>query len=187
MAMPALEPHYWTSAGVRALPEDGNRYECIDGELLVTPSPSFEHQYTVLELAVLLRPYVRGHSLGDLAVSPSDVEIEPATLVQPDVFVAVSREGSKIRSWNEIGSLLLAVEVLSSSTARYDRVVKRRFYQRAGVGEYWIADNDSRVIERWVGREERPEIAAVELIWTPKLGIEPLRIDVAEMFARALD
>jgi len=185
--MPALEPHYWTAAEVRELPDDGKRYECIDGELLVTPSPRYNHQYTVLELAVLLRPYVQGHSLGDLAISPSDVEIEPSTLVQPDVFVGVSRDGNKIRNWSEIGSLLLAVEVLSPSTAQHDRVVKRRFYQRAGVGEYWIADNDSRVIERWIGREERPEIAAVELMWTPKPGIEPLRIDVAAMFARALD
>lgn len=187
MAMPALEPHYWTAAEVRELPDDGKRYECVDGELLVTPSPRSLHQDAVLELAVALRAYVRRHNLGSLSISPADVELQTSTLVQPDVFVSRSHDGSRVREWSDIANLLLAVEVLSPSTARYDRVVKRKFYQRAGVEQYWIVDLDARLIERWHPDDVSPEILADTLAWLPTGATEPLTLNLHELFAAICD
>ena len=84
MAMPA-QPTEWTVDMVRALPDDGNRYEVIDGELFVTPSPSWTHQRAVLELALLIAPYVRDHRIGEAVISPADVIVYgPRKFVQPE-------------------------------------------------------------------------------------------------------
>src|SRR6476646_2574003 len=72
MAMPA-QPTQWTVDMVRALPDDSTRYEVIDGELFVTPAPSVVHQRAVLELALLVAPYVRAHRIGEAIISPADV------------------------------------------------------------------------------------------------------------------
>jgi Uma2 family endonuclease len=186
MAMPALESQYWTAAEVRALPDDGKRYECIDGQLLVTPAPRYAHQAVVKELLFALQPFVTAQSLGALCISPADVEIEPSTIVQPDLFVARASHGSVIRNWTDISDLLLAIEVLSPGTARYDRGLKRRFYQRNGVDEYWIVDLDSQLVERWQAKDERPEVLVDEVRWAPANSTEPLRIDLAALFERAL-
>ncbi len=187
MAMPALESQYWTAAEVRALPEDGKRYECIDGELLVTPAPRLLHQRMLSELQHLIRTFVKQVGVGEVIHSPADVELKAGSLVQPDIFVAVSRDGSRLRTWSDIGTLLLAVEVLSPSTARYDRVLKRKFYQRAGVREYWIVDLDARLIERWTPGQDRPEVVSDTLEWQPAEAIAPLGLDVAALFALVLD
>lgn len=184
--MPALESQYWTAAAVRALPEDGKRYECIDGELLVTPAPGYPHQAVVKELLFALQPFVTAQALGVLCFSPADVELESSTIVQPDLFVARGAHGATIRNWTDIGELLLAIEVLSPSTARHDKGLKRRFYQRNGVAEYWIVDIDSQLIERWQSDDERPEVLVDELTWSPMGSTEPLRLDLAALFERAL-
>ena len=188
MAMPALAPRYWTAAAVRELPDDGNRYECIDGELLVTPAPRGGHQAALSELFRRVDAYVTPHRLGVLLWSPADIELEPGSLVQPDLFVARLAPGvTKFRNWTEIVGLELAIEVLSPSTARYDRMVKRRFYQRAGVTEYWIVDLDARLIERWRPEDEKPEIVFTTLRWQPSGAPEPLMLDVAGFFAAVCD
>ena len=156
----------WTAERVRALPDDGKRYEVVDGELLVTPSPRTPHQRALGELHFRLTEYVRATGIGEVFFSPSDVEFDPRTLVQPDLFVVPFNEGRRIRNWSEIRRLLLAVEILSPSTARYDRLTKRRVYQRESV-EYWIIDIDARVVERWRPGDERPEILAERLEWQP--------------------
>jgi Uma2 family endonuclease len=81
----------------------------------------------------------------------------------------------------------LVIEVISPSTARYDRVVKRRFYQRMGVPEYWSVDVDARMIDRWRPRDERPEILEEALSWTAREGAVPLVIDLPRFFGEALD
>ena len=114
MAMPA-QPTEWTVEMVRALPDDGNRYEVIDGELFVTPAPSWCHQRAVLQLALLLAPYVRDHAIGDVYVAPADVMFGPRNMVEPDLFVVPLVNGASPGTWEEVGRLLLAVEVLSPS------------------------------------------------------------------------
>lgn len=188
MAMPALEHRYWTAADVRELPDDGNRYECIAGELLVTPAPRGRHQAALSELFRRLDAYVTPRGLGVLLWSPADIALEPDSLVQPDLFVARLRPGvTRFGDWPEIAGLELAIEVLSPSTARYDRMVKRQFYQRALVSEYWIVDLDAQLIERWRPQDERPEIIHETLRWQPSGAAEALELDVARFFAAVCD
>jgi len=187
MAMPDLVERYWTAEDVRALPEDGNRYECIGGVLLVTPAPSFNHGYAVEFLRERLRDFVRQHSLGQLVAAPADVEIVARSMVQPDLFVARSVSGARIRATSDIAELVLAVEVLSPSTASRDREVKRRFYQRAGVAEYWIVDLEARRVERWMPTSERAELLSSALAWSPRGALEALEIDLVSYFAEVLD
>ena len=185
--MPELVERYWTAEDVRALPEDGNRHECVDGVLLVTPAPSFNHGYAVEFLRDRLRNYVRTNELGQLFSAPADLEIVPGSIVQPDLFVAQSASGARIRMAQDIAEVVLTVEVLSPSTAKVDREGKRRFYQRAGVGEYWIVDLDARVIERWTPAAERAEILSAAMVWRPRGASEALEFDIASYCEQALD
>ena len=177
----------WTAEKVRALPDDGRRYEVIDGELLVTPAPRLVHQSAVVEIWRLLADHAKRTGIGFAFASPADIEFDPRTLVQPDVFVAPPVEGRRPNEWHEIGHLVLAVEVLSPSTARADRQVKRRLFQRQGVPEYWIVDLDARLVERWRPEDERPELLTETLVWQPTSGVEPLEIDLGWLFAEVVE
>jgi Uma2 family endonuclease len=180
MGMPATT--IWTADMVRALPDDGKRYEVIDGELFVTPSPALLHQRAAFTLGTLLSAYVKAHALGDVLLAPADVLSAKHVMVQPDVFVVPLIEGRKPVSWEETGRLLLVVEILSPSTARADRHVKRRLYQRERVPEYWIVDVDARLVERWRPDDERPEILAERIEWQPDQNQPPLVIDLPAYF-----
>jgi Uma2 family endonuclease len=184
MRMP--EAILWTAAMVRELPDDGKRYEVVGGELLVTPAPSFDHQEAVGCLFVRLRGYLRAHLVGHVAMSPADIELDPQTLVQPDAFVVPLIEGRRPRTWADIPRLLLAIEVLSPSTARADRTVKRRRFQAEGVPEYWIVDVQARLVERWRPDDLRPEILTDTLSWQPALAVQPLVVDLPEFFTDVL-
>src|SRR4051812_1576529 len=135
----------WTAEMVRALPDDGKRYEVIDGELFVTPPPSWRHGDAVLGLVERLTPYLRQHQLGHLKIAPQDVEFDLHNLVEPDLFVVPLVDGRRPLRWEEVRRLLLTIEILSPTTARADRLRKRTLYQREGVPEYWIVDPDARV------------------------------------------
>lgn len=180
MAMPHATAD-WTVEMVHALPEDGNRYEIIDGELFVNPAPRFLHQYAVGALFVRLAAYAREHRIGIALASPADMIFGPQTLVQPDVFVSLPFEGRVPRDWSEV-RLLLAVEVLSPSSQRADRMVKRRLFQRERVPEYWVMDVDARLVSRWRPDDARPEEIDGRLEWAPEPGLEPLVIELPEFF-----
>jgi Uma2 family endonuclease len=177
----------WTVQRVLALPDDGKRYEVVDGELLVTPSPTFHHQDAVLALAWRLKPFVSSSGAGYLSISPADIELDERTLVQPDLFVFELPGGRRPERWKDISRILLAVEVLSPSSARADRHLKRRRYQRYGISEYWIVDLDSRLVERWRPGDERPEILSETLTWQPLDSAAPFELDVSGFFAEVLD
>ena len=183
MAMPA-QPMEWTVDMVRALPDDGNRYEVIDGELFVTPSPSLTHQNAVLELALLVAPYVREHAVGRAVISPADVLVYgPRKFVQPDLFVVPLVNDAPARAWTEVGRLLLTVEVLSPSTERTDRRRKRHVYKEKGVPEYWVIDTDARTVERY-RPDDSLEILSESLEWRPDHEVAPLLIDLPAYFDR---
>jgi Uma2 family endonuclease len=186
MAMPVHVPDLdWTVERALALPDDGNRYEVLDGELFVTPAPSWGHQSVLEVLHAALRAHVIDHRLGWIRWSPADIVFSPRRLLQPDLFVVPWRDGGPPRAWSEITSLLLAVEVLSPSTARADRHRKRMIYQSEGVPEYWIVDGDSRLIERWRPGDERPEVLHDTLLWKPLPDRTPLTIDIPALFDAA--
>jgi len=184
MAMPA-QPTEWTVEMVRDLPDDGNRYEVIDGELFVTPAPSVFHQRAVLELAYLVGPYVKTHRVGEALISPADVIVYgPRKFVQPDVFVVPLVNGLPMRAWTEVGRLLLAVEVLSPSTRHTDRGRKRTLYREKAVPEYWIVDTDERTVDLWRPDDSPVEILTESLQWRPDPDGPPLVIDLPGYFDR---
>ncbi len=177
MGMPqATEP--WTAERIRALPDDGLRHEVVDGEHLVSPSPRPLHQVGVSALMARLLRYVPEHRLGLVLTSPADIELDTNTLMQPDVFVT---RALRVKTWKDAVPLRLAIEILSPSTARADRIVKRRRFQRAAI-EYWIVDLDARLVERWRPGEERPEVAAERLEWQPEPAVPPLVLDLVAFF-----
>ncbi len=102
--------------------------------------------------------------------------------MQPDVFVVPARE-TTAQDWSSIQTLLLAVEVVSPSSARSDRIVKRQLYQDHGVSTYWIVDPDAQVVEVWRPDDERPEIVTDVLRWRVGAAGEELAIDLGELFA----
>ena len=107
-------------------------------------------------------------------------------MVEPGLFAIPLTPGLLPRAWEELGRLLLAVEVLSPSTLHTDRGDKRDLYQRKGVPEYWIIDVDGRRVERWRPNEASPETLTETLAWQPDRFTEPLVIDLPPYFARAL-
>ena len=88
-------------------------------------------------------------------------------------------------SWSEIGIPILAVEILSPSTASRDRGKKRRIYQRAGIGEYWIVDSDARLVERWMPDDERPEVVDGSIEWVASADLR-VSLDFAKLFREVL-
>ena len=190
MAMSVLPPllpdrtrRDWTADELRALPDDGNRYEIVDGELLVTPAPSLVHQDAVGELFLLLAPYARRNDLHCI-LAPAEVRFSPNRVVQPDVFVVPFIGGRKPARLDDVHRLILAVEVLSPSSARADRHSKRHLSQSQSVPEYWIVDPANRFVERWRPGDDAPEVLLDSLTWTPREGGEPLVIDLAAYFRR---
>ncbi|HEX8848106.1 MAG TPA: Uma2 family endonuclease [Gemmatimonadaceae bacterium] len=184
--MPMHATKRWTVEEVQALPDDGMRYEVVDGELLVTPAPTWTHGEAVQELQYRLRDYLRAVRVGHVKVAPADVVLGARTLVQPDLFVVPLVQGRRPADWEEAGRMLLAVEVLSPGTARRDRILKRELYQRLHVPEYWIVDVDARAIERWRPDDVRGELLADRIAWRPERVAEPLVIELGEYFADVL-
>ena len=184
MGMPDTARRY-TVAEVLEFPSDGNRYELVDGELLVTPAPRFRHQDVLGELFFLLHQYLRPNPAGKVLLSPADITWgSDHHLVQPDIFVVAAEEvRDRDTKWDAIRTLLLAVEVMSPSSTRYDRVTKRRLYQRRGVATYWVVDPDAELVEVWRPDDERPEIVTDVLRWRVKEGDEELEIELDELFA----
>lgn len=187
MGMPASKQRRWTRIDVVRLIEQSPlqtpRYELVDGELLVTPSPSGLHQIGVVELICLLAPYVAASRIGQVLTSPSDTELEPDTLVQPDVYVVPIAEAQRLRHERTGRAVLLAIELLSPSSERADRGRKRRLYQRT-VPEYWIIDLRTRLVERWRAQATNAEVVRDVLEWQPPGAVSPLRLDLPAFFAR---
>jgi len=135
---------------VQQLPDDGKRYEAIEGELYVTPAPSIRHQRISMRLVlvldrILIRP---GH--GELFHAPVGVEF-PATEegVQPDIlFVSNERRGIVAEKWL-VGPPDLVIEILSPTTAHRDRGIKLRLYERQRVAQYWVVDPENDAVDVW--------------------------------------
>ena len=184
MGMPA-ESLITTIGQLHALPEDGLKHELLNGQHVVTPTPRIDHQRVVKTLYDILRDALDPRE--DLEIFPvgGDIELGRQTLVVPDLFVLPRDPDAPIRNWKEAGIPLLAVEVLSPSTASRDRGKKRRLYLEAGVEEYWIVDIDARLAERWRPDDERPQIIEGILEWSLSVGARG-EIDLPSMFEKAL-
>jgi len=158
----------WTTDDLLDMPDDGQRYEVIDGELFVTPAPSWDHQAALGVLHLRLADYLERERVGYVFFSPADITFSPRRAVQPDLFVVPGVDGRRPRSFSEMRRLILAVEVLSPSTARLDRVKKRKLYRDEGVSEFWIVDMEARTFERSTPSDSNVEVLDAALDWRPK-------------------
>jgi|SRR5579884_711988 len=187
MAMPAIRTE-WTVAMLDELPDDGNRYELIDGELFVTPAPSDVHQLVVMELAARLHAYVQRSAVARVIASPSDVRRpdRDKNRVQPDLFIVRLTERRRPPYPFDLTDLLLAVEVVSPSNSQYDYQTKRELYLRNGVAEYWIVDPDARTVARWRSAADPGELLTERVDWQPN-GLETAFIlDLPRFFDEAI-
>lgn len=173
---------------VQQLPDDGHRREAIEGELYVTPAPSSQHQRVSRRLLYALEAILGARGLGELFFAPIGVEF-PATEegVQPDiVFVSRARRGIIVEEGIR-GAPDLVIEILSPTTAHRDRGVKRKLYERQGIGQYWIVDLDTEVVEVWTFGDRSPEAQVFQRFADSlpvRLGSEEVgEIDLAEVFA----
>jgi Uma2 family endonuclease len=134
----------FTRADLDLMPDDGHRYELIDGALIVTPAPSNAHQTVVVSLIRLLLdscpPELK------VLVAPFDVVLADDTVLQPDVLVA---RRSDFTRRDLPAAPLLAVEILSPSTRRIDLTLKRSRYEAAGCLAYWVIDPDDPSLTVW--------------------------------------
>ena len=174
----------WTYSEYARLPDDGNRYEVLDGEVLVTPAPTMHHQKVILRLAMILVEYVERPGHGWIF---QDVDLLFATghFLRPDLLVvpADAREGMTDRGM-ELPPVLV-VEVLSPSSHKVDLEKKPRRYLDFGVPGYWVVDPGEGVVRTW-DRDtgpDRPREVRDTLRWSFPEGAEPLEVTVPELVA----
>ncbi|MFN2602932.1 MAG: Uma2 family endonuclease [Gemmatimonadaceae bacterium] len=182
-------PHRrWTPAQVRDLMDESRhwpRYELIGGELIVTPSPGFPHQIAVTDFWKSIEEYALAQKVGIAVTSPADLELKVGTITQPDVFVIPKADFSDSEftlEWPDVTGLVLAVEIISPSSVRTDRITKRDFYLDSGVAEYWIVDLEARIVERWIPSRDTPELARTSLEWLPTGAATSLTINLTDLF-----
>ena len=187
MGMPAVAITSWTVEMLDELPDSSERLEIIDGVLYVTPSPSALHQFVAGAFYRRIYAYMDGSGHGRTVFSPSDIRRgdETRNRVQPDVYVVRLTSGRLPSEPFALRDLLLAIEVASPGNATLDYQVKRRLYLAEGVGEYWIADPESRVVTRWRGRDDRGDALTDRLEWHPAGMAAPLAINLQTLFDEA--
>src|SRR5688572_20517627 len=140
----ALETQPWTLAELHRLPDDGNKYELVRGELFVTPPPTNEHETILALLTRILDRYVEANALGLVYRAKAVVRFEGSE-VEPDLMVR--QGGGRLgNNWEKAPMPILLVEVLSPSTRRRDFNQKRSFYADLDIPDYWVVDPESRVV-----------------------------------------
>jgi len=138
----------WTYDDYAKLPDDGNRYEVINGVIYMSPSPSFSHQAASTLFVTYLTIHMQFTGLGRVMAAPFDVYLPPSgTTVQTDIIVIVKAKENNFTSGKFVGTPDLVLEIASPGTAGYDRREKQNAYALAGVAEYWIADPNAQTIE----------------------------------------
>lgn len=184
MAMPVSpslpKRSVWSVADLERLPDDGNRYEILHGELLVTPLPSAGHQGVTARLFVNLAIWCRANT-GWRYLSPGGVYISETTWLEPDIAIYPAPEYLS-QDWREMPPPMLVVEVLSKSTTKRDRYRKRPAYLAHGVREVWMVSEAASTIERWTAASEFPETYREFIAWTPHASKPPFVITGVELF-----
>ena len=129
------------------IPDDGKRYEILNGELIMSPSPTTLHQRVAGKLFIELKTFVEKNNLGEVFISPYDVILNDDDIVQPDIIFVSNENENIITEENIKGSPDLLIEILSPSTGYYDLVEKKDIYEKSGIKEYWIVDPQKKWIE----------------------------------------
>ena len=150
MANPRIK---YTVADYLTTPDD-KRYQLLDGELILAPSPTDRHQAIMGTLFFLLYQHNLGTGSGHVRMAPLDVHLSEYDLTQPDLLFVSNDRASIITAANIQGAPDLVVEIPSSSTERFDRGYKRTMYARNGVREYWLVDPAGETVEVMTAAEE---------------------------------
>jgi Uma2 family endonuclease len=137
----------WTYADYAALPDDGHRYQVIEGELSMVPAPGAAHQRIVVKLAGTFDQHVTTNDLGEILIAPYDVVLAERNIVQPDLLFISKERLDNITDANVQGAPDLVVEILSPGAAEMDKTRKRDLYARFGVREYWLVSPEAGSIE----------------------------------------
>ena len=164
-------------------PDDGTRYELLEGMLLVTPAPSYAHQIVATRLATMLTNALAGDAQ---VVAVGAIQRGKDTQLQPDVLVCPP-EFRPTLNWRDIRGWWLAVEVLSPSSRLYDRDVKRGAYLALGVREYWIVDPGDCSVEVWSRAHNEPRRATELIVWQPTALGREIVIDLRHAFRGVCD
>ena len=176
MAMPNAVKR-WTLQELHSLPDDGNKYELVRGELFVTPPPTFDHETIAARFTHVLSSYVVANGLG-LVYRPRAVLRFEGSEVEPDLMVRRTAPGA---DWDGAPLPILIVEILSPSTRRRDREQKRELYSDASIPEYWMVDPERRTIT--VVAAGRPDVTKTDtMAWSPSGASAPLLIELATLF-----
>ena len=175
----ATKLKHWTLEELHSLPDDGNKYELIRGELFVTPPPTDEHETILARLTRVLDRFVEANHLGHV-YHPRAVFRFEGSEVEPDLMVRQEAPGVG-NAWDKAPLPLLIVEVFSPTTRRRDQVQKHDFYMDAGIPEYWMIDPERRVVSVVRSGEERQTVSDT-LVWRPPSVIEALAIPPAQIF-----
>ncbi len=192
--MPVLESTLFTAADYRRLTPEwplGPRYQLVEGELLQMPAPNRFHQEISANLFGIIWSYLRQHPIGIIYASPFDVYLDDRNVFQPDLlYVSDERAAMVLVPEGVRGAPDLAVEILSPSTAAFDRRLKLGIYARNGTGELWLVDPERHVVEVFVPAQDAQQPAYVyggvdedapSALETPRL--PGLRITLEEVFA----
>jgi Uma2 family endonuclease len=175
--------YIWTYDEYARLPDDGDRYEVIDGEVLVTPAPSTTHQHILGTLYRSLRTYVEREGLG-VVLMDVDLLFVEGQFLRPDLLFVPSAERAGITSRGVERAPNLVVEVVSPSSGSLDRVKKPRRYRDFGVPEYWVVDAVEGAVWVWRFAEGAQDAVRVEgrIPWRPAGASEELLITTEELF-----
>jgi len=174
----------WDYSDYARLPDDGNHYEVLDGELLVTPSPSPDHQRVLARLLMVLDDYVSRHGLG-VVIPDVDLLFQTGQFLRPDILIVpeASRAGI-VRRGIEVAPMLV-VEILSPTSGGIDLVKKPARYGDFGIPEYWVFDPEDK--SAWVWRFAEGTRSAEQvrgrLEWRAPGAPEPLVIDLERALA----
>ena len=170
----------WTLEELYSLPDDGNKYELIHGELFVTPAPTVSHETILARLTRILDPYVEANGLGYVFRPRAAIRYGDDTEVEPDLMVRQPPEDPGA-GWASRPMPILVAETSSDSTRRRDRVHKRTLYAELGIPEYWIVDGADRTVR--IVRPGYADVVATEsMSWHPIGANAPLEIALADIF-----
>jgi Uma2 family endonuclease len=175
----------WTYDEYARLPDDGDRYEIIRGEVCVTPGPRPPHQRASFQLQRVLDDYVEQHGLG-VILDDVDLLFVSGEFLRPDILFVPSARLNGITSRGVECAPELVIEVLSPGSERVDRVKKPPRYAEHGVPAYWILDPENAVIEVYTPASEIADVRGDVVEWQPDPAVPPLRIDVPSLFRSRL-
>lgn len=168
-------------------PDDGRRHELIDGERIMTPAPSTRHQRIVGKLNRLLGDYAARAKAGEVFIAPTDVVLSDLDVVQPDLLFVSAARASIVAEKNIQGPPDLVIEIISETSRKVDETVKRKLYEKYGVGEYWIVDPELETVdvyrptERGYARQAELSREAGQAVESPLL--PGLRLALSDIFS----